>query len=82
MEMAARQGSTNIKLLRVMDLLGLTAGETMTKDMYLSMTAESRKALLEQYGRSETEVREMIQTDEDTLLTYRGFTRFLETDLK
>ncbi len=82
MEMAAREGSTSLKLLRVMDLLGLTAGETTTKDMYLSMTDVSRKALLEQYGRSEAEVREMLQTDEDTLLTYRGFIRFLETDLK
>lgn len=82
MEMAAREGSTSLKLLRVMDLLGLTAGETTTKDMYLSMTDASRKALLEQYGRSEVEVREMLQTDEDTLLTYRGFIRFLETDLK
>jgi pyoverdine/dityrosine biosynthesis protein Dit1 len=82
MEMAAREGSTSLKLLRVMDLLGLTAGETTTKDMYLSMTDVSRKALLEQYGRSEAEVREMLQTDEDILLTYRGFIRFLETDLK
>lgn len=82
MEMAAREGSTHIKLLRVMDLLGFTAGETMTKDIYLSMTAVSRKALEEQYGRSEADVREMIATDKDTLLTYRGFIRFLETDLK
>lgn len=82
MEIASREGFSNIKLVRVMDLLGYTVGQEMTKELYLSMTATARKALEEQYGRSEEEVREMIRVDEDTLLTYRGFIRFLETDLK
>jgi len=82
MAMAAENGFNNIKLLRVMDLLGLMSGKTMTKETYMSLTAASRTMLLDQYGRTEEEVREMMQTDNDTLLTYRGFIRFLETDLK
>lgn len=80
--MAAENGFNNIKLLRVMDLLGLMTGRTMTRETYMSLTAASRTMLLNQYGRTEEEVREMMQTDNDTLLTYRGFIRFLETDLK
>ena len=82
MTMAAGNGFNNIKLLRVMDLLGLMTGQTMTREIYMSLTAASRTMLLNQYGRTEEEVREMMQTDNDTLLTYRGFIRFLETDLK
>lgn len=82
MELATQKGFTNIKLIRVMDLLALTDGQKMTKDSYLALTPAARKTLEEQYGRTEEEVLNMIQTDADTLLTYRGFIRFLETDLK
>lgn len=82
MDIVAKRGFTSIKLLRAMDLLKLTDDQTMTKDVYLALTAASRTALETQYGRSEAEVRDMMKNDEDTLSTYKGFIRFLETDLK
>lgn len=82
MNIAAKKGLKNIKMLRVMDFVGLTDGQEMNKDIYLSMTTKARETLIEKYCRTEAEVREMIATDEDTLLTYRGFIRFLETNLK
>jgi pyoverdine/dityrosine biosynthesis protein Dit1 len=80
--MAAERGFSNIRLLRAMDILGLTEHQTLTKESYLSLAGRSRSLLLERYGRSENEIRIMIDTDNDSLLTYRGFIRFLETDLK
>ena len=65
-----------------MDILGLTNDQIVTKDTYPPLAAKSRSMLSELYGRSESEIQKMIRSDEDTLLTYRGFIRFLEPDLK
>ncbi|KAH7052137.1 Pyoverdine/dityrosine biosynthesis protein-domain-containing protein [Macrophomina phaseolina] len=72
----------HIKLMRVMDILGHTAGRKLDKALYLSLTQQCREELLAGYGRTEEEVREMMREDSDTLLTYCGFVRFLESDLR
>ena len=82
MDMVAQKGYHGIKLVRVMDLLGMTDGKEMNKQLYMDTVEACRKELGMQFGKPEEAVREMIQADEDTLLTYRGFIRFLETDLK
>ena len=83
MDMAAKKGFTGIKLLRVMDFLGYTNEKLpLTKDQYLSLVGKSRADLESQFGGVDKDVRQMIQTDNDTLMTYRGFIRFLETDLR
>ncbi|EFQ36191.1 pyoverdine/dityrosine biosynthesis protein [Colletotrichum graminicola M1.001] len=83
MDMAAQKGYTGIKLLRVMDFLGLTKeDEPLTKETYMELVAESRATLEAQFGDPDKDVRAMIDTDNDTLMTYRGFIRFLETDLR
>ena len=76
------RGFHNLKLRRVTDMMGLVEGEQMTRDLYLSRCDASRKRLLREYGRTEQEIRQMIRSDNDTLLTYCGFIRFLETDLR
>ncbi|OLN87378.1 Spore wall maturation protein DIT1-like protein 4 [Colletotrichum chlorophyti] len=83
MQMAAENGFTGIKLLRVMDFLGLTNEDTpLTKEKYMELVDESRTTLEAQFGDPDKDVRAMIDTDADTLMTYRGFIRFLETDLR
>ncbi|PNP78552.1 hypothetical protein FNYG_08100 [Fusarium nygamai] len=83
MDMAAKKGFTGIKLLRVMDILGYTDGKSpLTKDQYLSLVNKSRAELESQFGNPDKDIRHMIETDKDTLMTYRGFIRFLETDLR
>lgn len=80
--MTQKSGFKGIKLLRPMDILNFTDGQTMTKEVYFELVEKTRMVLEDEYGKTEEEVREMIQTDEDTLMTYRGFIRFLETDLR
>lgn len=83
MQIVRAQGyAQNIHLLRVMDILGYTEGQTLDWDLYSSLVQECRDTLLADYGRTEEEVREMMREDSDTLLTYCGFIRFLESDLK
>ncbi|GKT61457.1 pyoverdine/dityrosine biosynthesis protein [Colletotrichum tofieldiae] len=83
MDMAAQKGYDGIKLLRVMDFLGLTKeDEPLTREKYMELVDESRQTLEAQFGDPDKDVRAMIDTDNDTLMTYRGFIRFLETDLR
>jgi pyoverdine/dityrosine biosynthesis protein Dit1 len=77
----AEKGFDSIKLARVPDLQGKITGR-MDKETYMSLVANSRSQLLEEYGKTDDEIREQIQSDSDSLLTYRGFIRFLEKDLK
>lgn len=82
LEMARQHGLENIRLMRAMDILGMTNGEALDKSMYMSLAEKCRQEILTSYGRTEEEVRQMMKDDPDTLSTYCGFIRFLEADLK
>lgn len=81
-DIARAHGLKNVRLLRVMDILGYTEGKTLDKELYLSLASKCREEILASYGRTEDEVRKMMKDDPDTLLTYCGFIRFLEADLR
>jgi pyoverdine/dityrosine biosynthesis protein Dit1 len=83
LDMAAKKGFTGIKMMRVMDFLGFTDRKsTLTKEKYMSLVDKSRAELESQFGNPDKNIRQMIKEDNDTLMTYRGFIRFLETDLR
>lgn len=73
-----RKGFSNLRLRRVMEITGLTCDQPLTREAYLSLTGKCRAMLLAKYGKSEDDIRHMIESDQDTLTTYRGFIRFLE----
>lgn len=81
-KLARAHGLHNIRLRRVMDILGYTQDQTLDKNLYLSLAPQCRAEILASYGRTEAEVRQMMKDDPDTLLTYCGFIRFLEADLR
>jgi len=83
MALAANKGFTQVKLVRVMDMLGYADKTTpLTKDQYMALVGRTRAELESQFGNPLESVRHLIETDADTLQTYRGFIRFLETDLR
>lgn len=77
-----KRGFKNLRLQRVMEIIGLTYQRPLTRETYMSLTSKSRATLLAKYGKSDDDIRRMIESDQDTLTTYRGFIRFLESDLK
>ncbi|KAL8885450.1 MAG: hypothetical protein Q9215_006690 [Flavoplaca cf. flavocitrina] len=74
------KGFDRLDLRRVMDVIGFTDQEPITKQNYLSLTHRSREVLMQKYGKTEDDIKALINTDHDILMTYRGFIRFLETD--
>ncbi|KAI2464696.1 Pyoverdine/dityrosine biosynthesis protein-domain-containing protein [Annulohypoxylon bovei var. microspora] len=80
--MVHEKGLRNIQILRPMEIMGFTEGKTPDKALYMSLVQKCRDELMAHYGRTEPEVRQMMQDDPDTLLTYLGFVRFLDADLR
>ncbi|KAH0541723.1 hypothetical protein FGG08_003815 [Glutinoglossum americanum] len=77
----AKGFSTNIRFIRVMDLLGLHSSRAITRDEYLALISECRKELMAQFGDPNFDFRLEISRNRDTCMTYSGYKRFLQKDL-
>ncbi|KAF2759536.1 Clavaminate synthase-like protein [Pseudovirgaria hyperparasitica] len=81
---AASRGYTNIEFARLKDLLGMDILEEDMDEMSYQATASSvRLALMNKFGRPAWEnlKPESLKEDENRLLTYCGYLKFLQTDL-
>ncbi|KAH8155962.1 hypothetical protein CIB48_g12285 [Xylaria polymorpha] len=80
-QMAEDNGCKYIRFSRICDLVGTEhASENLTEEMYLEKVPEFR-SLLEAHGPADFDIVEAIANDPDILKTYRGYRKFLETDL-
>lgn len=64
------------------NLLDFPAPDKMTEIIYVANCTTFRRLLLNQYGRPDLNIDHEIATNPDTKLTYLGYKRFLESDLK
>jgi pyoverdine/dityrosine biosynthesis protein Dit1 len=80
-KMVDDKGYSCISFIRFMELLGFaTPDEEMTKERFVELLEPSRKALMERYGQG-VDPKKLIQEDDDYMMTYRGYSKFLEKDL-
>lgn len=79
--MAENSGCHNIHFVRACDLLGQDAPKTIDRDDYLQRAHGWRKQVLEALP-IDFDINKDIESDEDTLLTYRAFMKFLSKDLE
>ncbi|KAL9030662.1 MAG: hypothetical protein Q9196_001249 [Gyalolechia fulgens] len=80
-KMAIDCGCENIKFLRLPMLLGEDADGPRTEEEYLREVAHFRDGIIDRYLPSGFDVEAHIKKDTDSTLTYRGYIKFLETDL-
>ncbi|KAM4063527.1 pyoverdine/dityrosine biosynthesis protein [Hirsutella rhossiliensis] len=78
---AADRGFDNIVFSRLRDLVSLSLPETLDEMVYVANASNFRRALFNNFGSADWEWKEVSQ-NEDVCLTYRGYIKFLETDLK
>ncbi|KAM5356540.1 hypothetical protein ACJ41O_003186 [Fusarium nematophilum] len=79
--LAAAKGLSNISFARLRDLVDIDLPKELDEMTYVANASNFRRALLNTFsqpGWSWDEVRQM----EDVCLTYRGYIRFLQTDLE
>jgi pyoverdine/dityrosine biosynthesis protein Dit1 len=80
--MAAREQFNCIGFSRMKDLLDFDLPEKMTEITYVANCTTFRQLLLNKHGRPDLNIDYEIASNPDTKLTYLGYKRFLESDLK
>ncbi|KAK3317223.1 putative pyoverdine/dityrosine biosynthesis protein [Cercophora scortea] len=60
---------------------GLVYNGELDEIAYIANATNFRRALLNKFGRPDWDPSEEVKKNEDTCLTYRGYIKFLETDL-
>ncbi|KAL7919998.1 transferase family protein [Trichoderma austrokoningii] len=81
-ELASKKKFDNVGFSRIKDLLDLPLPETLTEIMYIANCTTFRRELLNKYGKDDLDIDFEIANSPDTKLTYLGYKRFLESDLK
>ncbi|KAI1137542.1 Pyoverdine/dityrosine biosynthesis protein-domain-containing protein [Hypoxylon sp. FL0543] len=78
----ARKGFQHIEFCRLKDIVHIDVPDELDEIRYVANATNFRHALLKQFSRPDYNVSLRISEDEDTCLTYRGYIKFLETDLQ
>ncbi|GFF76268.1 hypothetical protein IFM47457_04106 [Aspergillus lentulus] len=81
-KMAAQKQFKYIVFSRIKDLLDIPLPEKMSEIVYVANCTTFRRLLLNKYGRVGLDIDHEIASNPDTKLTYLGYKRFLESDLK
>ncbi|OAA38216.1 Pyoverdine biosynthesis [Beauveria brongniartii RCEF 3172] len=80
-KLAIEREYTNIAFCRLRDLVNIDLPDELDEITYVSNATNFRRALLNRFSRPDWNWKEVSQ-NEDVCLTYRGYIRFLETDLQ
>lgn len=80
--LSARQGFHHIEFSRLKDLVHIDVPDELDEITYVANATNFRLALLKHFSRPEYNPSLKISEDEDTCMTYRGYIKFLATDLQ
>lgn len=89
--MSTAKGFSHISFSRLKDLVfagvdrktpGLSLPENLNEISYIANATNFRRYLLDCFGKDDLNIEHEIATNTDMLMTYRGYCRFLESDLQ
>ncbi|KAF4996083.1 hypothetical protein FDECE_12579 [Fusarium decemcellulare] len=80
--LAVKKGLKQIEFSCLKDLVEFPLPEQMSEIVYVANATNFRRYLLNKYGKEDLDIDYEIATKPDTLMTYRGYRRFLESDLQ
>lgn len=80
--MARTKQFEHLQFARSNDLLHINTSESMTEMTYMDNVSRYRSSLIEKFGQPDWDVSKEISKEGDTCLTYRGYIKFLMTDLE
>lgn len=80
-DLALSKDFKNIHFSRLRDLVSLPLPDNLDEMTYVANASNFRRALLNDFSDPNWEWKEVSQ-NEDVCLTYRGYIKFLETDLQ
>ncbi|KAM0251263.1 hypothetical protein ACHAQJ_008296 [Trichoderma viride] len=80
-ELAKTKGFNYIRFSRLSDLVPMAVPAVLDEVSYVANATNFRIALINNFSSKDWNVSEKITEDEDICLTYRGYLKFLQTDL-
>lgn len=80
--MAAQKGFHHIDFSRLRDLVDFPLPEKLEEITYVANATNFRRFLFNKYGKDDLDIDHEIATVPDTRMTYLGYRRFLESDLR
>ena len=80
--MSVKKGFKHIDFSRLRDLVHFPGPEKLEEITYVANATNFRRFLLNKFGKDDIDIDEQIATNPDTLMTYRGYQRFLQSDLQ
>lgn len=80
--MAVQKGFNHIDFSRLRDLVNFALPEKLEEITYVANATNFRRFLLNKYDKDNLDIDHEIATNPDTRMTYLGYRRFLESDLR
>ena len=80
--MAVQKGFNHIDFSRLRDLVNFPLPEKLEEITYVANATNFRRFLFNNYGKDDLDIDREIATNPDTQMTYLGYRRFLESDLR
>lgn len=81
-KMAVQKGFNHIDFSRIRDLVYFPLPEKLEEITYVANATNFRRFLFNKYGKDDLDIDHEIATNPDTRMTYLGYRRFLESDLR
>lgn len=80
--MAAEKKFNYLSFARIQDLLDFPLPDKLREITYVANCTNFRRLLLNKYEKPDMDIDQEIVSNPDTRLTYLGYRKFLESDLK
>ena len=80
--MAVQKGFNQVDFSRLRDLVNFPLPEKLEEITYVANATNFRRFLFNKYGKDSLDIDHEIATNPDTRMTYLGYRRFLESDLR
>ena len=80
--MADKKGFNRIDFSRLKDLVDIPLPEKLDEIIYVANATNFRRFLFNKYGKDDLDIDHEITSNSDTRMTYLGYRRFLESDLR
>lgn len=80
--MAVKKGFTHIGFSRIQDFVNLPLPEKLDEITYVANATNFRRFMINNFGKEDLNIEDEIANSPDTKMTYLGYRRFLESDLR
>ena len=80
--MADKKAFNRIDFSRLRDLVDIPLPEKLDEIIYVANATNFRRILFNKHGKDDLDIDHEITSNSDTRMTYLGFRRFLESDLR